>query len=206
MKKIIITSVVALLIPEIANCMRRTDSYKECRVDNTLLENCMRFTLDGADYYQKGKVVKVTASFYPSRILTRDRICIGGEVYGVLYALAKNGRNTASSGSVYFPSSIETIGIECFRNALRDALSFIIFEQNSHLKKIGYDAFSGCASLVSICIPFSLETIGEKCFLNCRSLSSVTFESGSRLADIGKDAIPAETVVNGCPFPIPGRE
>jgi hypothetical protein len=35
-------------------------------------------------------------------------------------------------------------------------------------------------------IPSSVEMLGEKCFLQCRLLTSVTFESGSRLSRLAK--------------------
>jgi hypothetical protein len=38
--------------------------------------------------------------------------------------------------------------------------------------------------LIEIVIPSSVEIIGERCFFQCRSLTSVTFESGSRLSRI----------------------
>jgi hypothetical protein len=42
--------------------------------------------------------------------------------------------------------------------------------------------------LIEIILPASIEVLGEKCFSECRSLSSITFESGSRLSRIGKMA------------------
>jgi hypothetical protein len=42
--------------------------------------------------------------------------------------------------------------------------------------------FLKCSSLSSICIPSSIECICENCFSECRSLSRVTFESGSSLS------------------------
>jgi hypothetical protein len=38
--------------------------------------------------------------------------------------------------------------------------------------------------LVEIIVPASIEFLGEGCFSDCRSLSSITFESGSRLSRI----------------------
>jgi hypothetical protein len=42
--------------------------------------------------------------------------------------------------------------------------------------------------LIEIVIPASVEEIGAKCFAECRSLISVTFESGSRLSRIAEEA------------------
>jgi hypothetical protein len=42
--------------------------------------------------------------------------------------------------------------------------------------------------LVEIIVPSSVEILGERCFSLCKSLSSVAFESGSRLSRIEKEA------------------
>jgi hypothetical protein len=42
--------------------------------------------------------------------------------------------------------------------------------------------------LIEISIPASVEVIGEECFAFCTLLSSVTFESGSRLSRIENQA------------------
>jgi hypothetical protein len=48
------------------------------------------------------------------------------------------------------------------------------------LSRIESEAFSGTV-LIEIILPASVEILGEDCFSKCGSLSSVTFESGSRL-------------------------
>jgi hypothetical protein len=55
------------------------------------------------------------------------------------------------------------------------------------LTQIEDEAFS-FSSLQSILIPSSVEILGSKCFLWCKSLSSITFESNSRLARIESEA------------------
>jgi hypothetical protein len=42
--------------------------------------------------------------------------------------------------------------------------------------------------LVEMIIPASVEVLGFGCFYECRSLSFVTFESGSRLHEVGQGA------------------
>jgi hypothetical protein len=44
------------------------------------------------------------------------------------------------------------------------------------------------SSLQSILIPSNVEILGSKCFSNCKSLSSITFESNSRLTQIESEA------------------
>jgi hypothetical protein len=51
------------------------------------------------------------------------------------------------------------------------------------LSQIEKEAFYG-TGLIEIIIPASIEFLGERCFAKCKSLSSITFESGSRLSRI----------------------
>jgi hypothetical protein len=51
------------------------------------------------------------------------------------------------------------------------------------LTRIESEAFSS-SSLQSILIPRNVEIIGSQCFADCKSLSSITFESSSRLTRI----------------------
>jgi hypothetical protein len=44
------------------------------------------------------------------------------------------------------------------------------------------------SGLIEIIVPASVEVLGEKCFYDCRSLSSVTFESEAKLREVGQDA------------------
>jgi hypothetical protein len=43
--------------------------------------------------------------------------------------------------------------------------------------------------LVEIILPASVEFLGKECFCKCRSRSSVTFEIGSPLLEIEKEAL-----------------
>jgi hypothetical protein len=54
-------------------------------------------------------------------------------------------------------------------------------------KVLGASAFRGSHSLTAICIPASVSTIAARCFSGSR-LSSVTFEAGSKLAVIEREA------------------
>lgn len=48
--------------------------------------------------------------------------------------------------------------------------------------------FSSCRSLTSIVIPNNVTSIGDYAFQSCSKLSSITFEEGSKLINIGKEA------------------
>jgi hypothetical protein len=43
--------------------------------------------------------------------------------------------------------------------------------------------------LIEIIIPASIEFLGEKCFSDCKSLSSITFESGSKFQGIEREVL-----------------
>jgi hypothetical protein len=58
----------------------------------------------------------------------------------------------------------------------------------SKLSRIKGEAFPR-THLVEIVIPASVEILGESGLAGCQSLSSVTFESGSRLSEIERQAI-----------------
>ena len=95
--------------------------------------------------------------------------------------------NSNVSGDLLIPASCETIGTSAFKNC--KLLERVTFESGSHLKKLRgagnrndyYGVFSDCVALKSITIPSSCESIGYSTFINCKSLESVVFESGSCL-------------------------
>jgi hypothetical protein len=94
-------------------------------------------------------------------------------------------------GGICIPCSVERLGRGCLRRCSSRAI--VAFECGSKLLGIDNFAFSegvlgSFIALSSICIPASVERVGDCCFQGCPLLSTVTFESGSRLAIIGKDA------------------
>ena len=99
--------------------------------------------------------------------------------------------------SIEIPASVEEIGSCAFMDCT--SLTTVTFEKGSQLKvirgggngssadlsKITYlGTFSNCISLISIEIPASVEEIGSNAFRDCTSLTTVTFEKGSRLKTI----------------------
>ena len=91
---------------------------------------------------------------------------------------------------VAIPASVETIEAQAFQKC--PSLTTVTFESGSKLKTIGggysgassYGAFSDCIKLTAIEIPASVETIGAAAFKGCTSLTTVTFESNSKLTTI----------------------
>jgi hypothetical protein len=51
--------------------------------------------------------------------------------------------------------------------------------------------FADCSSLSSICIPSAVGRFAPYCFQNCSSLTTVTFESRSKLTRVGDGAFHA---------------
>jgi hypothetical protein len=61
------------------------------------------------------------------------------------------------------------------------------FESGSRLSRIAEEVFCE-TGLIEIIIPASVEVIGVKCFAECRSLSSITYEAGSRFGEVDSTA------------------
>jgi hypothetical protein len=91
---------------------------------------------------------------------------------------------------VLIKKEIEVIGERCFSSC--GSLSEVIFERESKLQRIEKEAFSpgifAVTGLKKMTIPSSVEVIGEYCFYSCESLCEVTFERGSKLQRIEKEA------------------
>jgi hypothetical protein len=62
------------------------------------------------------------------------------------------------------------------------------FESWSSLQRIEKWTFKG-SGLVEIILPASIGFLGEGCFFDCKYLSSVRFQSGSRLQGIELEAL-----------------
>jgi hypothetical protein len=91
---------------------------------------------------------------------------------------------------VEIPRAIQIFGEKCFFWC--NAITSLIFESGSQLRRIGAGAFCLCSSVQSICLPASVEILCDNCFSDCKALSSLTFESGSKLSRIEPE------VFSGC--------
>ena len=76
---------------------------------------------------------------------------------------------------LYIPSSVKYLGIYSFWGC--NQLKHVIFEENSQLTNIDYDAFNGCSNLESFYVPEGVYNIGTYAFLGCNSLKTVTNDS-----------------------------
>ena len=90
----------------------------------------------------------------------------------------------AITGTVTIPASVETIGEHAF---YKNKIQNLVFQPNSNLKTINKCAF-GYNSIKQLFIPASVTSIGESAFLDCKSLTDITFESGSMLSSLGYQA------------------
>jgi hypothetical protein len=73
--------------------------------------------------------------------------------------------------------------ISCQSFCANEKIKSVVIEKESQLDRIGSKAFEQ-TGITFLSIPNSVVFLGARCFSKCRSLSSVTFESGSRLSGI----------------------
>ena len=102
--------------------------------------------------------------------------------------------NCKSLTDILIPANVESIEASAFKNCI--ALKTVTFEKGSLLKTIGggyesypsgsyyYGAFTNCYSLQSIVIPAGVEIIETCTFSGCSELTTVVFETGSKLTTI----------------------
>jgi hypothetical protein len=74
----------------------------------------------------------------------------------------------SSLTSINLPSSLQSLGNECFS----ECSSLISINLPSLLQSLGNSCFSWCSSLTSINLPSSLQYVGYNCFSGCSQLPS----------------------------------
>jgi hypothetical protein len=88
---------------------------------------------------------------------------------------------------LWLPSPIIFIPSESVSE--NESIRSVVIEHQSKLDRIEMKAFEN-TGVKFVRVPASVEVLGEVCFSSCRSLSSVTFASGSRLSRIERGGIP----------------
>ena len=90
-----------------------------------------------------------------------------------------------------------TSGSTVFTNAMWvTAGSPAVFELGAGWTEIGESAFNGVTTITSIHIPASVTAIGNFAFLDCATLTSVTFATGSGLLTIGSAAFESTAITS----------
>lgn len=89
--------------------------------------------------------------------------------------------------SVTLKEGVEEIGAVTFRND--SGLTTILFPQNS-LKRIGWQAFTGCTSLRDLELPSTVTEIGGQAFQGCINLKKLTLPAD--LVELGENAVPED--------------
>jgi hypothetical protein len=111
-------------------------------------------------------VVWVVADEFCPRLIVVD---------GIIISVSTVVHRSFSVTKLWLPSSTKFINSDQIYQ--REALKSVVFENVAILKSIGVKSFSG-TSLKFFIVPASVEMLNDGCFMQCKSLSSVTFESG----------------------------
>ena len=86
-------------------------------------------------------------------------------------------KHTAPILSVTIPDSVTSIGLNAFYN--RSEMTTVTIGQNSSLKEIDRNAFSGNSALTAIYIPAGLTTLGDSAFNNDGSIDFTVDEANA---------------------------
>ncbi|MBB5219874.1 putative repeat protein (TIGR02543 family) [Treponema rectale] len=130
------------------------------------------YTVTALNEYTFSGCSKLTGVDFPSGMTT-----IGTSAFKNCTALYK----------ITLPSSLTAIGGSAFEGCtkLYSGNSFPL-TLPSALKTIGASAFRGCsANFMKITIPASVTSIGSSAFSDCSELTTISFDSSSKLTDLG---------------------
>jgi hypothetical protein len=111
-----------------------------------------------------------------------------------LLRIGSNAFAYSSLQSIVIPSQVQSIDGSAFCGVnLLNCLSEcdnprFIFDQTFLLNVIDHRLIRNLSGLSHITIPCDIEILGSSCFASCRSLSSISFESNSRLMRIESNA------------------
>ena len=112
--------------------------------------------------------------WYAKKLYDNSNKEIISEYFKISEIKARAFLNCTSLKSITFSADVKTIGALAFTGCSN--LSFMEFDLNSTLEKIGESAFAFCGKLKSIVIPATVKVIGAYAFQDCESLTSVAFK------------------------------
>lgn len=124
-------------------------------------------------------VAEVTKSCVEGSVAIPSKVVIDGKTYSVVRIHDYAFENCKGLTNITIPSSIESIGIEAFKNS-----GLTTIELPSSITSFGYAVFKSCSFLVSVKIPSSVESIGESAFADCTSLTNLELSSNVKIIGV----------------------
>ena len=124
-------------------------------------------------------VAEVTKSCVEGSVAIPSKVVIDGKTYSVVRIHDYAFENCKGLTNITIPSSVESIGIEAFKNS-----GLTTIELPSSITSFGYAVFKSCSFLVSVKIPSSVESIGESAFADCTSLTNLELSSNVKIIGV----------------------
>ena len=124
-------------------------------------------------------VAEVTKSCVEGSVAIPSKVVIDGKTYSVVRIHGYAFENCKGLTNITIPSSVESIGIEAFKNS-----GLTTIELPSSITSFGYAVFKSCSFLVSVKIPSSVESIGESAFADCTSLTNLELSSNVKIIGV----------------------
>ncbi len=169
MKKTLVLPFALLMIFSLAGCGNNkvdnppSSSIPTPNESSSNVEGTASLTFERNDegYTVTGETENVENIIIPSTYQDLPVTAIGNSAFAY-------SKHTAPILSVTIPDSVTKIGLNAFYN--RSEMTTVTIGQNSSLKEIDRNAFSGNSALTSIYIPAGLTTLGDSAFNNDGSI------------------------------------
>jgi hypothetical protein len=116
-----------------------------------------------------------------------------------VYIIDQSAFENTSLNEIFIPANVIYIKDRAFYDVR--SLEMITFEEGSHLKQIGDEAFTNVNLIENLVIPSTVETIGYRAFYGASSLESLRFEDDSELTSIGSSAFEGALLISSLVIP-----
>ncbi len=140
------------------------------RQDTSAPSDTLTFEMGDGGYIVTGDKSQAATIVIPAQYNGEPVVGIGESAFAY-------SRHKSDIISVTIPDSVTEIGLNAFHN--RKTLKEVKIGENSRLKSIGHNAFSGNSALKEIYLPAGFETLGNDVFNNCGSLNTITVAAGN---------------------------